>query len=1028
MNASSPRRTVAIAAAAILLVSLRSLAGAATLESITVEPPVVHMRPCEVVLLEITGHYDDGTARDLELEFGLTFTFAEGIAQRSGTRTVVNNVGLDDVLTVSLDGVDSAPVPLIVITPEDRSRCVGGGTSTTTTTDPPSTTTSSTTPGSSTTTTTTTLDPSTPTLPGSSTTTTTLPRAEDPACGSCVRDSLQHRFRIEGHVNFDDEQLLQDRCVATEFPAPFFQVAADGTQSSIFDVRRVVEGSCQTTLVDPNPRILDESFQPIQNPDPDLFGVVDAIERRPDFVRFDYTHPTTPPDDGDKFRVVRIGIFYVDRSNPGPERLVTVITIHVYRPPVVMIHGLWSDATAFEAMEQSLAASNYEPFQLYRLDYRGTNDSAFDVNFPLVGGGIDAAIQQAADADLAAGKVDLVAHSMGGVISRLYVQDPGYQHEVRRIITSNTPHAGSQMANLLLDDPQGRICSLLSRLMSSDEVPNRGCANGAVDDMQVFSFATNNFLNNGIHPTEVAVHAVTTVFDLATLTNLPVIVADAAGPVPLLVAHVLRACVLSLFDSIFDSDENDLIVSATSQAGGLGGPLTSRITGQRHMGAAANSQVIERVKDLLNEPQGSSSFTHSGYSPGQLNYSTPSICPVLRRAKVLGAPRSVAATDIAITSPAPGTILTTGESFSVEVDGGADIATVVLAMNQPGDQMVIAEQPGPAAHFDLEIPETAIGRQNIVVAGLDAAGNLVAVSDTVAVDVVVPATLESVTVYPPVVYLRRCATASLEITGHYDDGIARDLSAHPGLGLSFATGNAVQSGVSGVTLNEALDDTLTVTFDGLDSAPVPIRALGSHDDAGSCGVGSTTTTTLPPSNTTTSSTTSLDPSTTTSTSTTTTPESSTTTTTTTTPETSTTTTLEPSTTTTTTLPAGCQADADCDDGDACTTDVCAPTGCEHAAAAGLAGAECLLSAALSEPLCPEGAMAPQLETFVTRKMQRALELVQEAAVATKPKRQQRLLDKAAKTLGRILRHKPGTTTQDCLQDLGAQIDAILDTL
>ena len=75
-----------------------------------------------------------------------------------------------------------------------------------------------------------------------------------------------------------------------------------------------------------------------------------------------------------------------------------------------------------------------QPFQLYRLDYRNTNDSHFDVNFPQVSGGLDAIIQQSADAGLAAGKADVVTHSMGGVISRLYVQSPDYQHEVRRIV------------------------------------------------------------------------------------------------------------------------------------------------------------------------------------------------------------------------------------------------------------------------------------------------------------------------------------------------------------------------------------------------------------------------------------------------------------------------------------------------------------------------------------------------------------------------------------------------------------------
>ena len=128
------------------------------------------------------------------------------------------------------------------------------------------------------------------------------------------------------------------------------------------------------------------------------------------------------------------------------------------------------------------------------------------------------------------------------------------------------------------------------------------------------------------------------------------------------------------------------------------------------------------------------------------------------------------------------------------------------------------------------------------------------------------------------------------------------------------------------------------------------------------------------------------------------------------------------------LSPACQADADCDDGDACTGDVCTPAGCEHVAAAGLEGAECLLSAALSEPLCPAGTIDPKLEQFATTKLQRALELVRKAAQATKPKRQQRLLDKASKALGKIVRHKPGATTDDCLELLTAQVDDILDTL
>jgi hypothetical protein len=359
-----------------------------------------------------------------------------------------------------------------------------------------------------------------------------------------------------------------------------------------------------------------------------------------------------------------------------------------------------------------------------------------------------------------------------------------------------------------------------------------------------------------------------------------------------------------------------------------------------------------------------------------------------------------------------GTTATPGESIVVEVTGSPDIATVLLVMSQPGDDMVLAEQTGPDAHFELEVPEKAVGLQNLVAGGLDASGRLVAVSDGVTVDVTVPSALNSITVYPPVVHLQPCTTASLEITGHYEDGVARDLSEQPDLVLTFATGSAAPSGAGVVVLNEPFDDTLIVTFDGVDSAAVPIRAL-VPDDVGPCGAATTTTTTIPPS--TTSTTIAPDSPTTTST---TTPEASTTTSTTTTPA---------STTTSTSSPA-CQADADCDDGDACTGDDCTPAGCEHVAAAGLQGAECLLAAALAEPLCPAGTIDPKLEGFATGKLQRALDLIQKAAQATKPKRQQRLLGKASTALGKIVRHKPGATTAECLQILTTQVDAILATL
>jgi hypothetical protein len=304
------------------------------------------------------------------------------------------------------------------------------------------------------------------------------------------------------------------------------------------------------------------------------------------------------------------------------------------------------------------------------------------------------------------------------------------------------------------------------------------------------------------------------------------------------------------------------------------------------------------VKELLDEPNDSSSFTRSGFSPGRLGYTTPSVCPLFRSARTLGAAKSTVATGISITSPPSGTTTTSCEPIVVEVAGSADVATVLLPRRRwrsPGTTRTAWREP---CRFTLA-------------------------------------------------------------------------SAWPSRpGARRRTGG-------GVILNGALDDVLTVTFDGVDSAPIPIRAL-VPDDLGPCGTETTTTTTGPPS-------------------------------------------------TTITLPS-CQADTDCDDGDACTGDVCAPAGCEHVAAAGPDGAECLLSAALAEPLCPAGTIAARLEQFATTKLERALRLMQKADLTAKPKRQQRFLNKASKALGKIGRHRPGATSDDCLQRLTALVDNLLGTL
>lgn len=222
---------------------------------------------------------------------------------------------------------------------------------------------------------------------------------------------------------------------------------------------------------------------------------------------------------------------------------------------------------------------------------------------------------------------------MGGILSRLYVQDAAYpsRGDVRRIVTANSPHAGSQMANLLLDrnaDPRGLQCEWITGLLSLSGFPGRGCEAGAVSDLRVTSSAIFA-LNQSLHPPSVDVHALATVFDVE---NLPTVVG--VGPLSTLLAVNLQRCGTATMAQVFNQDDHDVVVSATSQAGGLSGNQTSLYAGLVHVGSVAASDVIDEVKDLLQEPVLSTRFSSAGYAPApRLTY------PRSRVSRPLGGPR-----------------------------------------------------------------------------------------------------------------------------------------------------------------------------------------------------------------------------------------------------------------------------------------------------------------------------------------------------------------------------------------------------
>ncbi len=103
------------------------------------------------------------------------------------------------------------------------------------------------------------------------------------------------------------------------------------------------------------------------------------------------------------------------------------------------MHGIWKSGAAFGRMARYLRERDFEvhPLDLIPSDGRATLET------------LAAQIAAYVDANLPpAAPLDLVGFSMGGVVSRWYVQRLGGAARVRRLVTISAPHHGTATAYL----------------------------------------------------------------------------------------------------------------------------------------------------------------------------------------------------------------------------------------------------------------------------------------------------------------------------------------------------------------------------------------------------------------------------------------------------------------------------------------------------------------------------------------------------------------------------------------------------
>lgn len=585
-------------------------------------------------------------------------------------------------------------------------------------------------------------------------------------------NSLICTNRIINNKKFEtDHTFYKNDLPSSSNNAPI-KVCADGSSASFFKVN----------VSNPNGigfRILEGNKQVVNGTNSDDISKYGKFSQpltfNGNFVEVNYTHPDHVIEG------LYLNLTLVVTFNNEPIHNLE-FPLHIYRAPIVFVHGFAGDKTTFEDMEHFLVDNQFYPSGfifihesplIHRVDYFNESLQHFHSNRNVVPKGIDHVLLTSRYHNISAGKVTLIAHSMGGILSRLYLQDayrvpnimPGYRDDIYKLITLNTPHYGTQFANWGVNNStlKKAIITLYDILDFSGifDKPNID-SEGAILDMQVRSFAILNNLN--IPPNKQ--NKVPSV----TLSS------DERGALEDKGIKFIKKILGSNFPKIYDYQENDLIVPTFSQRGGLNGPISFQK--QWHVGSARNQQLIEYVTYLIKIQPEQAIFTKTGFPQGILS-------PPLLKNNFPSSEfkRKQLPDSIKIISPNDSQVFTATQNVEVEIFAQGDISHMTLVIYGVGFEPIIIDTSAVNKLF-FQIPLNAIGNIKIFLIGGNE--NEWLKSDLISIFVSTNYPFDSLEVSPDTIRLPLGTYYTVALKGYFTNlSSGVNLTGAPGLTIQY---------------------------------------------------------------------------------------------------------------------------------------------------------------------------------------------------------------------------------------------------
>lgn len=134
------------------------------------------------------------------------------------------------------------------------------------------------------------------------------------------------------------------------------------------------------------------------------------------------------------------------------------VSMPVKAPPTILIHGLWGTDSTFSAWPRGEGGPPYQNQFYYHMLYDGSLSYAEGANQTALSSLITQSALAMKLQHVIGSRVDLVTHSMGGLMARQYLASSANTTDlsygtspVYRLVTIDTPHTGSPLAKLLYE-------------------------------------------------------------------------------------------------------------------------------------------------------------------------------------------------------------------------------------------------------------------------------------------------------------------------------------------------------------------------------------------------------------------------------------------------------------------------------------------------------------------------------------------------------------------------------------------------